>query len=86
MFKRINDKVHSMIATLFTFGAVAIVLGIFVTVDTTWLQAIAGLVFFLLAYMAFYIGYKLHTIQCMVKDSMPFAGGETVEKKKRSKK
>ena len=85
MFKRVNDKVHSMVATLFTFGAVAIVLGIFVTVDTTWLQAIAGLVFFLIAYMAFYLGYKLHTIQCMIKDGMSF-GGMVEEKKKRGKK
>lgn len=84
MFKRINDKVHSMVATLFTFGAVAIILGIFVTVDTTWLQAIAGLAFFLMAYIAFYLGYKLHSIQCMVQDTMPFTGTE--EKKKKTRK
>ena len=72
--KFIEDKVNNSILTLFTLGMVFLLLGILVIMYDALLRAMVGILFFLLAYMAFHLSYKIQTIKHGVKEKLGSVG------------
>lgn len=69
MLHHIDDKLHSTSAGLLTLGAVSMALGIVVLVNPATVQVLAGLLFFIIAYAAFFAGYRTHVIHCTLRDA-----------------
>ena len=75
MLQHVDDKLQSMTAGLLTFGSVALFLGVLSLFSIVSIQIFAAVLFFMISYLAFYMGYKLHVMQCAIHDNMPFGMG-----------
>ena len=88
MFRHVDDKLQTMTAGLLTFGSVALVMGFFSLFTVFSLQVFSATLFFMVAFLAFYTGYKIHVMQCTLRESIPFGMGmpEMAKSKKRSRR
>ncbi len=82
MMKFIEEKVNNSILTLFTLGLIFLLFGILVIMYEALLRTMVGILFFLLAYVALHLAYKIQTIRQGVNEKL----GSVGVGKKKSKK
>jgi len=81
MLHHVDDKLRSMTAGLLTFGVLSMIMGILVLANEFSLQMFAAIIFFMMAFLSYYMGYKMHIIHCSLAEKMDIFGGMMSPKK-----
>ncbi len=68
LFAEINKKINGLIWSLFSTGAIILVLAILIVWTDFMLRLVVGLLVLVISYAFFYIAFKLWTVKKSIRD------------------